>query len=195
MAKLTWLAGLAFGAVMLGLNACDAPESELQDFNDDSGDNLNKNSGAHLMEDKNSEFKNEMPDSFSEDDREKIFLYGTCSSILKTIVFTINNQNLYFDPSVELMRSTAAHQATIYSILTYDRIAQYPENLHEAGMEIGNNFMNENILNKTLSIPQLYEMNQSKCNFEDVSDLAGSIMRDNNFNYEEQFEINKSLGL
>jgi len=38
-------------------------------------------------------------------------------------------------------------------------------------------------------------MNQSKCNFEDVSDLAGSIMRDNNFNYEEQFEINKSLGL
>jgi hypothetical protein len=182
-------------AMTLGLNACGAPESEVQEVTDDAGDNLNKTTDAALVEDKDSEPKNETPESFSEDDREKIVLYGTCSSILKAMVFSINKQNLYSDPAVKLMRSTFAHQATIYSILNVDRINQYPKNLHEEGLKLSNDFMNENILNNSLTIAQLNEMNKSKCNFQDVADLSGFIMKENRSNYEEELEIIKSLGL
>lgn len=193
MKNLNFITVLA--AMTLGLNACDTPESGVQEVTDDAGDNLNKTPDTARVEDKDSEPQNEMSESFSEDDREKIVLYGTCSSILKAMVYAINKQNLYSDPAVKLMRSTFAHQATIYTMLNVDRINQYPKNLQEEGLKISNDFMNENILNSSLTIAQLNEMNKSKCNFQDVADLSGLIMKENRSSYDEELEIIQSLGL
>ena len=100
--------------------------------------------------------------AISDDDKRKIIRYGTCSSINKAIIVNIKHSGADQD-LIESIVSAKAHQAAIYTILYAETYNKYSKELQKEMLELGNAFMNKNIMGKSLNGRDLVEMEKSEC--------------------------------
>ena len=128
--------------------------------------------------------------TISEDDTKLIKHYGACGSILQTAVYFINKNGM------KEILSSHAHQATIYMILAAQIIEKYPESMHQIGFKIANQFMAENIIDKTFDGAKINEWKKQNgdCFLEEVSrDKIEEIMNVEKERYDRIYKKNLSL--
>ena len=128
--------------------------------------------------------------TISEDDAKLIKHYGTCGSILQATIQLINQNG------VKELLSSHAHQATIYMILAAQIIEKYPESLHESGFKIANQFLVENIIDKSFNGKKTNEWKKQNgdCFLEEVSrDKIEEIMNSGKERYDRIYKKNLSL--
>jgi hypothetical protein len=128
--------------------------------------------------------------TINEDDAKLIKHYGACGSILKAAIHLIN-QNEIKDGLGGL-----THQATIYTILTAQIIQKYPQSLHENGIKIANQFLVENIFDKTFDGKKInqWKKDNDDCILEEVSlDKIEEIFIVGKERYDMVYKENSSL--
>jgi hypothetical protein len=126
----------------------------------------------------------------NEDDAKLINHYGACGSILQAAIRLINQNGMK-----ELL-SSHAHQATIYMILARQIIEKYPESVHEDGYKIANQFLVENIIDKSFNGNQINEWKKQNgdCFLEEVpKDKVENIMNIDKERYDRTYKKNMSI--
>lgn len=127
---------------------------------------------------------------FSDQDKKLIQHYGACSSIRKAMVAMLNRDG---DSN---SAGQAAHYATIYSILTLKVAEKYPESMNQEAINIANQFLKSDILNKSLTGQQLssFAKKNGGCYFDEVPDAEISqIMNAELPRYEKLFQKIKNI--
>ena len=138
--------------------------------------------------------KNEAPtntiESLTEEDKQLLKHYGTCAIILKASIHYMNTLK-----EKDLV-SVSNHQATIYQILTTLIIQKYPASLQDEAYKIGNQFLEAEILGKSLTGQQLnaFKKQNGDCFLEEISRARiDEIMTDYKPSYEKIYNNNKNL--
>ena len=130
--------------------------------------------------------------NISDDDEKLLRSYGTCSSILKAIIYMLNANGAQDN----LAQNISTHQATIYTILMLNVVRKYPESLHDEAFKVANKFLEEEIINKSLTGPQLtaFKSQNGGCFLDDVSKAKiDEIMINEKESYDKFFKKFKKL--
>ncbi len=130
--------------------------------------------------------------NISDDDEKLLKSYGACSSILKAIVYMLNANGAQDN----LAQNISTHQATIYTILMLNVVRKYPESLHDEAFKVANKFLEEEIINKSLTGPQLtaFKSQNGGCFLDDVSKAKiDEIMINEKESYDKFFKKFKKL--